>query len=876
MSQVAFINGNKTNIFKYMKTDINSNINVPCCKYNNKLVAVQGLKNKWHFRHITPCNLCNPLYTKKDKMKKVILNNDTDNLNLYNLFIHQRGPGSGKTWNIINMIQRPEFLHYTKFIYVSKQHSARSIIKDEFMSQYNAGLLNITNFNFKDLGKKYIIEYTNSNQISCSIIISTIDAFMYAIGDKTVQTYDLFEGIVQSIIDNIKIDETIRFANMDANLSETLYIIDETQDLKELYAKALIKIMNDTNMSAYIVGDHLQSISNEQNAFTYLLKENVDVNTNMNMNIKKYIETPINICRRFSHKQLLNFVNYMTPYKKYNLLPITAYDDNKLTDNALTILFQKNMNEQIEEIMAYYSFEVEQNNYLPEDFLIITPFITSNPLINALNMSINEFWIDKLGPNYNYSVIHKSEIGSSINLDESIKSTRIVSIHSSKGDGRNCVFVIGLYEQSLKTFSGLKDSLIYDSLLHVAITRMKKKLYILCSENDEIGSRIKNFLLQNDLPCSSSVLNISTTIKIKNILPMCGEKISLLFKENKTFTPDTVNGNYNVRQFIFMQQILFGLKEQQFDRMSHIKVINEIALNSPIVICNSWKEYNIRLKMINGTEENEYKDKMMCIPLLKIKNNIDIIIHNIELIKNNMNTNMNNLSPLQMIIFYYMTQITSKGMYTNMTIIELYKIIHVLNETDVFNDYLLEHDDKMNDADIIVKKLIKKFPNTSWNPNCSVEYNKLFTLKTNIDLIGYNKDTVILCYIVPCINNLNYNEIKIKSMIDSYIISKSGNIKYDKKKIIVSILSLNELSYIEYDIEYNFLKLKHILKEALFNYFSLKNKEVFNYYKEYGIIKTNVKYIDDLIYNINDIHDIHNDFIKKLNDSLSISLDNYL
>jgi hypothetical protein len=25
-----------------------------------------------------------------------------------------------------------------------------------------------------------------------------------------------------------------------------------------------------------------------------------------------------------------------------------------------------------------------------------------------------------------------------------------------------------------------------------------------------------------------------------------------------------------------------------------------------------------------------------------------------------------------------------------------------LNETDVFNDYLLEHDDKMNDADIIV------------------------------------------------------------------------------------------------------------------------------------------------------------------------------
>ena len=101
-------------------------------------------------------------------------------------------------------------------------------------------------------------------------------------------------------------------------------------------------------------------------------------------------------------------------------------------------------------------------------------------------------------------------------------------------------------------------------------------------------------------------------------------------------------------------------------------------------------------------------------------------------------------------------------------------------------------------------------------------------------------------------------------MIDSYIISKSGNIKYDKKKIIVSVLSLNELLYIEYD-EYN--KIKPILKDTLFNYFSLKNKEVFNYYKEYGIIKTNVKYIDNVLYGDN--------FIERLNESLNISLDTY-
>jgi ATP-dependent exoDNAse (exonuclease V) beta subunit len=46
-----------------------------------------------------------------------------------------------------------------------------------------------------------------------------------------------------------------------------------------------------------------------------------------------------------------------------------------------------------------------------------------------------------------YAIFHKSEEGSSIQLSESEEATRLVSIHTSKGDGRNVVFVIGLTEQ---------------------------------------------------------------------------------------------------------------------------------------------------------------------------------------------------------------------------------------------------------------------------------------------------------------------------------------------------------------------------------------------------------------------------------------------
>ena len=777
------------------------------CNCGSRIIPVQGSKISWHFRHIGICNI--------QKLHKP------------QIYIKQQGAGSGKTFNIINMIQRKEFLHYKKFIYVSKQHSARAIIKDEFLSQFNAGLLNITNMNFRDIGKKYVIDYTNSEGTNCSIIISTIDAFMYAIGDKNVQTYDLFEGIVQSIIDN-NITDTIQFAGLTTQLSDTLYISDESQDLKEIYGMALLKIMKETNMTVYAVGDQLQSISNEKNAFTYLI----------NCDYPKHIEPAINMCRRFSHPKLVDFVNYMVPFSKHGLPLLSSYDNNSYTD-PLTVIFEKGI-ELIDEIMGYYKKEVD-NGYLPEDFLIVTPFVSNNPIISCLNTAINQFWIERNGTEKyeTYSIFHKSEIGSSINLDESKNKTRIVSIHSSKGDGRSCVFVIGLHEASLKTFSGLRDTLIYDSLLHVAITRMKKKLYITCNENDEIGQRIKMYLLKNDIPCFTHSLFIDPTIYVKNILPACGEKINELILNDYNEPKKQIDyGFYNIRHGLMFQQVCNKIKDQYFDRMSHIKVIREIALNSPIIICTSWKEYNVRLKMNTGTEENQYTDKDTSIPLLNIKgysSYFNLIYSNIEIIR----YNSQNLSCLQSIIFYYMIQVTSRGKYTNMNILELYKIIDQYEKD--FNPYLMHHDIYMKHLDKICEPLLDY--KMSWNPNVSIEYGNDIILKTQIDLIGYNKDKVMLTYLKPSINRMNYTEIKIKSFIDTYIVSKSLKPKYMGKKIIVCILGINidKPYYIEYD---NFHLLRNILKETLFEYFSIKNKEVVNFK---GTIRPSASYIHKYI-----------------------------
>ena len=75
--------------------------------------------------------------------------------------------------------------------------------------------------------------------------------------------------------------------------------------------------------------------------------------------------------------------------------------------------------------MIHYEKEVNEYKRLPEDFLFVTPFTQTNPLVDALQLAINIFWknIDTNDDFKRYAIFHKSEDGSSINLNESIKNS---------------------------------------------------------------------------------------------------------------------------------------------------------------------------------------------------------------------------------------------------------------------------------------------------------------------------------------------------------------------------------------------------------------------------------------------------------------------
>ena len=896
-------------------------------KKNNKGIYLEFVENHWKYQSFMNCSFVflhikNKIYCICPAMVKshmidvvepiskyyfirllkkgVVL--DYEHISQSTLYIKQQGAGNGKTFGIIQMLQHPAFSHYKRFVFVSKQHSARAIIHAEFLGQFSAGLLRITNLVDKEMNKKYIIHYTNHLGEDCSLIIATIDSFMYSIGNKdNKNTVDYFESIVKSIIDdsfiNCDASGVIQFTEVKPKLNrETMLFIDETQDLSPFYADAILKLMNECYVDAYVVGDKLQSLVNERNAFTRFIECDFS---------NKLMDIPANICRRFSHPVLVDFVNHMVPFEKHGLIPITPFVSVNDREIALKFImdnsFSKESNENneiIELIMKEYDREVSTYHYVPENFLIVTPFVSTNPLVAELDMAINEFWklkmkdekyIHSIKQNKNnsywknifdedfdeenteykdelprkYSVFHKSEEGTTISLDESNHATRIVSIHSSKGDGREVVFVVGLKESSLKVYAGHVDSLIYDSLLHVAITRMKKSLYVVYNPSDEIGNRINQFRkLTDDSFIIKPEFKIKPDVSIQQLMYFAKDS----FKELIYNTPiisrqNNDNSFFNIRYYsMFMKSCLsflkYGISEIEKQQI-YVRIMK--SCKSPLVICDNWRKYNLLLneitpKCING----KYEKDMNCIPIVKLSGSLDlhyfsILYDTIESVQRKVLSGNFELCPFELVILFYIEQIHNQGNKTEITMNELYNIVDTFSKS--FSGFSKGHGrclcrkhfkecskknvlsmfhDKLIMVDNLCGLICEKFPGICWNMNHKVIYqggSKEFRLSTKCQLIGYNDASVVLCYVKPWFNE---NEIKIKSLLDSFILSnvsdenEKNKMKYDEKKVYCCFISLDKEEPIF--IEWCLKDVKEKIKKCLFDYYHFQNKNIYPFY----------------------------------------------
>lgn len=782
------------------------------------------------------------------------------------LHVKQQGAGSGKTHGMMQLINSdPEISNYKYIAFLTKQHSAVAVMYKEFKEQYDKGKLNNIKelVNIKD-PKKYIVKYKNTlTDVDVHAIFGTVDSFTYALADPAKNSRDTFTGIIEAIKDGVlktSKSGSMTYAGINPILNkEMLIMIDETQDLTELYGEAFLQIVKSKYTNLCIVGDRLQSLCYKENSLTFL--HNAEM-----AGLRVIKANASNTVRRFSDPILISFVNSMISFKKYGLPDMTPHQIVESVNDCLTVFSAKTVyanasadsqevTDAITDIMSYYTKEVDKYGRVPEDFLIVTGTTSKNPIIESLQLALNMYWKKKMEDEsyitnikdkhdhwkkvdtssyIRYAIFHKSQEGTSINTAESEHATRIVSIHSSKGDGRKVVFVIGVSQSTLRLFSQVSNNLIYDSLLHVAITRQKEKLYFRLENNgDDIHHKIMksgvtmtnipsntefNFLkkkikhadLSRDI-CSFSYDDIYANIIVRNPPP------KIPYESESKLLIDM--GDHNIRYgSIFMNvwvhacNYTMSLKDNKKQFFAILKEVTEAKIET----VSNWKDY---LKFLQkNTKPSNSEKKIIYIPIIqypsdKVSLEYDkyykIILSTIQFIIKKLGSlgkkKLDYFCPIESIIIYYMIECTQNGEYQAITIDNLYNIVDIyrnvftpsaghdncncithfplttrtLTETEKnYKEYLCNHYDRLEHIICLLDSFNTKYTNISWLYSHQVDLgggrgeveNNDFKVYKHYPMIGYDDKNVFIINIKPQLTELNYNEFLIDSILDTFMV----------------------------------------------------------------------------------------------------------
>ena len=456
------------------------------------------------------------------------------------LTVAQDPHGSGKTYRLTRMMihtDLPEYAScdaYDTFIVVTKPHSAKEVVYAEFMEHLReAGFPYDESFS----NKKYIVRFTRPSGAVIMCIFGTADSLMYNLCDNKMHGADIFTNLVKTIHKHgpTKLEGpkgSFRYAGQQPHMNKkTLIITDEATMLPESYADAFSTIMALCHVDVHLAGDVQQSGFFEHNLLTRVVREYNEAADACELPSFRGCRVIIcigNEVRRFN-QALVDFRNTVMrgfhEAPSHNLqipIPVAALDVTHARGEWFLHTIQQTrarddpqseqVVEAVETIMGKLRHDVYDSKLLPNDILIITPFVKNNPTMDELQTSIHEFWSTKFydeeyvrrlhektdGETDSavaariakylegkahfesdsivpwFCVLHRSEEGKPIDTTESGYGTRIVSIHASQGDGRKFAYVVGLAEYRLTRFSAGKINLKYESLLNVAISRMKE------------------------------------------------------------------------------------------------------------------------------------------------------------------------------------------------------------------------------------------------------------------------------------------------------------------------------------------------------------------------------------------------------------------
>ena len=867
------------------------------------------------------------------------------------LTLIQKGAGNGKTFGLLHDIVID--YDYNNII-VTKQHTAKEVIREEFKDQIEKKhehiIKSIKENTEKDMdyGNQIIIEYEhNKNKKIFTIIIGTIDSFANACSSYNSRSNDYFTDLlVQSAekgLNKILNSGFIKYAGIPGlKLNSKMHLwVDESQDLGIEYVNFIYKLMLSTKINVTVVGDKLQTLKFIDN-FMMIKDSNYK-------GINIHLTTPINDNWRIKVKGMKERINKLVYYKKYNLPPIqTKCDLVDREEDPIEIISEPviyneenntkenrdNTNKYIDTIIHKIDLQVTNYEYKPKDFLIVFPIMKDNFLANELQTRINEYWIEKLGITnteyIEYAVLHKHQEGQSIDTQMSINSTRLMSIQSSKGDGRPIVFILQCNEKSLKLISRGDNNLIYESHFNVGLTRAEYKIYYgLQKNNDDIHKRFGYSGITDYMP----VININFTIDkiLKNI---DSEKLIKLLKENdekniiqilddidkkSSESKKIIDWNYHcIRRAVYYNYAIFNI----------IKCDKNLKNNHINTVLYKISKLPIRLQSRNQFYDylNDLKpmDQMKEMPLCKltkydgnIYNKYSNKIKNLMKEIQNDYQNCSDFDAQKAVILTYMIEIYTRKKYHDTTPSTIYNIINyfkdredtkvaeLLKESEIIKGIV---ENVMND---ILKNNSKD--KISWNIEhkldlySSTDDFKIY--KPSFPIIGNDSKNVYHLVLTTDLNKLNFWDTLIQILLERILIynpsTKGEDInKFKDKNIKTYLFILKQNNYILFDWDWDktlTIEIKQEIKKSMIKYLKDHNIELFKYFKfirkdkslwkDLGspilFMKTefgDIKYLTDVFNSLNELEEkkkkkIMKDeyrFIEMVEDAMEKNINTYL
>lgn len=473
----------------------------------------------------------------------------------YKVYVFQDPPGSGKTYRMVRRCLAPwgddekKYEKYDTFLFCTKPHSAKQVVYEEFLAQVEklkevGEILGEPQFSHVHNAYRCVLRRARDGQ-EVEAVFATVDSLVWALGSRNesrTRHSNPFRRICEALALEApsavgQHDGFFHFKGQRTSMTaRTLVCWDEATKLEAFYFRALLRILLECNADAALCGDLLQSIEVEANTFRQAQSQRLgDWLVGGDVEIVRG-----NRIRRFG-RTLVDFLNDIVRWEKYNLEVPRADEEVEHEDEGSYSVqpvlpmpprsqpCPKTIRAIVNRVFDAFCQEVVLLLLLPYEVLFVLPHVGVNPVGDELCDRIHEFWLEKLqdadycaqvaarrsarerayleeylahpeGRPRRLAYFHRSEANQPIDTSVSRRSTRMVSIHASQGDGRRLAIVVGLSESKLTTFSGGRsDNIVYESLLNVALSRAKSRLLVFVEATyDDVWQRFQSKMLDAD------------------------------------------------------------------------------------------------------------------------------------------------------------------------------------------------------------------------------------------------------------------------------------------------------------------------------------------------------------------------------------------